>query len=269
MVVPLATVAAAAAAPDDDAQVRALAKSFQAGVEILADDSMEGRGIGTDGLRKAAAWLEDELRRMGLEPAFGSGYRQSFQMKVGVKRVEGNRLEGVAEEDWTPLGFSSSGPFSGELAFLGYGIQSEEIGYRELEGIPLQGKIALILRYEPQERDEASPFDGKKPSRWSAMRYKTLQVRERGASAVIFVTGAPPGSLSCRCAPRWRRNGSPGRGSIWRLSSERSTAICERGPWPARGSPSRERWPWKRPTRRAGTWPAGSPAGEISRTTWW
>jgi Tol biopolymer transport system component len=189
MVVPLATVAAAAAAPDDDAQVRALAKSFQAGVEILADDSMEGRGIGTDGLRKAAAWLEDELRRMGLEPAFGSGYRQSFQMKVGVKRVEGNRLEGVAEEDWTPLGFSSSGPFSGELAFLGYGIQSEEIGYRELEGIPLQGRIALILRYEPQERDEASPFDGKKPSRWSAMRYKTLQVRERGASAVIFVTG--------------------------------------------------------------------------------
>jgi Tol biopolymer transport system component len=46
-----------------------------------------------------------------------------------------------------------------------------------------------MLRYEPQERDEGSPFDGRRPSRWSAMRYKVLQVRERGAAAVVFVTG--------------------------------------------------------------------------------
>src|SRR5207245_1406720 len=42
---------------------------------------------------------------------------------------------------------------------------------------------------EARERDEKSIFDGKRPSRWSAMRYKVLQARERGASAVIFVTG--------------------------------------------------------------------------------
>src|SRR3990170_6604683 len=46
-----------------------------------------------------------------------------------------------------------------------------------------------MLRYEPQERDEKSPFDGKRPSRWSAMRYKAMQARERGAVAVVFVTG--------------------------------------------------------------------------------
>src|SRR5205085_6433540 len=46
-----------------------------------------------------------------------------------------------------------------------------------------------MLRYEPQEKDDSSPFDGRKPSRWSAMRYKVLQARERGAVAVIFATG--------------------------------------------------------------------------------
>src|SRR5437773_4080998 len=46
-----------------------------------------------------------------------------------------------------------------------------------------------MLRCEPQEKDEKSVFDGRKPSRWSAMRYKVLQARERGAVAVIFVTG--------------------------------------------------------------------------------
>src|ERR1051326_4131966 len=53
----------------------------------------------------------------------------------------------------------------------------------------LKGKVALMLRYEPQERDDKSPFDGKRPSRWSALRYKALQARERGAIAVVVVTG--------------------------------------------------------------------------------
>ena len=53
----------------------------------------------------------------------------------------------------------------------------------------LKGKVALVLRYEPQERDDGSPFDGRRPSRWSALRYKVLQARERGAVAVIFTTG--------------------------------------------------------------------------------
>src|SRR5258705_10828836 len=46
-----------------------------------------------------------------------------------------------------------------------------------------------MLRYEPQEKDSTSRFDGRKPSRWSALRYKVLQARERGAVAVVFVTG--------------------------------------------------------------------------------
>src|SRR5256885_14608553 len=46
-----------------------------------------------------------------------------------------------------------------------------------------------MRRSEPQEKDDASPFDGRKPSRWSAMRYKVLQARERGAVAVVFATG--------------------------------------------------------------------------------
>ena len=57
------------------------------------------------------------------------------------------------------------------------------MGYRELEGLDLRGKVVLMLRYEPQEKDEASPFDGKRPSRWSAVRYKVVQARERGAAA--------------------------------------------------------------------------------------
>jgi hypothetical protein len=202
-----------------DRQTKKLAEEFRREVEVLASDEMGGRGLGTEGIRRAADWIEKQLRRDGLEPAFNGSYRQPFKVKVGVAMVEGNRLEGIPEGDWTPLGFSNSGEFSGEMAFVGYGIEAPSIGYQELDGIDLKGKIALMLRYEPQEKDEASPFDGKKPSRWSALRYKVLQARERGAVAVIFVTGplqdegkdkvpkALQGSRSSRSRLPWPRSG--------------------------------------------------------------
>jgi len=164
-------------------------KAFHDAVFALAADSMEGRGIGTAGIGKAATWIEQRMKSIKLEPAFGKSYRQRFPIKVGVTMQPGNRIEGLDAADWTPLGFSSSGDFSGELVFCGYGIDAPAIGYQEFAGIDLKGKIALMLRYEPQEKDDGSPFDGRRPSRWSALRYKAMQARERGAKAVLFVTG--------------------------------------------------------------------------------
>ena len=166
-----------------------LAGHFETDVRVLAADDMEGRGLGTAGLRRAADYLEKRLRALGLAPAFASGYRQRVRIKTGVALADGNVLEGLRASDWTPLGPSSSGPFAGEVVFVGYGIEAPPVGYRELEGVDLKGKVALMLRYEPQERDPGSPFDGKRPSRWSALRYKVHQARERGAVAVVFVTG--------------------------------------------------------------------------------
>ncbi|HEY3056892.1 MAG TPA: M20/M25/M40 family metallo-hydrolase [Thermoanaerobaculia bacterium] len=158
-------------------------------VAFLAADAQEGRGLGTAGLARAADYLEKRMRAIGLQPAFSNSYRQKFPVKIGVSLGANNTLAGVAKDDWTPLGFSSSGPFAGEIVFAGYGIEAPALNYRELEGVDLKGKVALMLRYEPQEKDEKSIFDGKRPSRWSAMRYKVLQARERGAVAVIFTTG--------------------------------------------------------------------------------
>ncbi|HYK01141.1 MAG TPA: M28 family peptidase [Thermoanaerobaculia bacterium] len=158
-------------------------------IRTLSADAMEGRGLNTKGLDKAADYIEKELRAAGVRPAFGDSYRQPFPVKTGVTLGAKNTLSGVANDDWTPLGFSSPGSFSGRLAFVGYGIDAPPLNYRELEGVDLKGKVAVMLRYEPQERDDKSPFDGKRPSRWSAMRYKAMKARDLGAVAVVFITG--------------------------------------------------------------------------------
>jgi Tol biopolymer transport system component len=186
----LGTAVATRATGAGDAPLDAMTRRFAQDVGVLAADDMEGRGLGTAGLARAATWIEGRLKGLKLEPAFAPGtYRQPFPVKTGVERGEGNAIEGLAEGDWTPLGPSSSGAFSGEVAFVGYGIEAPPVGYRELDGIDLKGRVALMLRYEPQERDPGSPFDGRRPSRWSALRYRVHQARERGAVAVAFVTG--------------------------------------------------------------------------------
>jgi aminopeptidase YwaD len=182
MIVPF-LLSLALAAPAD------LAKQFEHDIKIIAADDMEGRGLGTKGIDRAAAFLEARLRELGLKPAFAKSYRQPFDVKIGVAMGEGNRLSNVAAGGWTPLGFSSSGAFNAPVVFVGYGIAAPPLGYDDYAGVDLKGKIALMLRYEPQEKDEKSVFDGRKPSRWSAMRYKVLQARERGAVAVVFTTG--------------------------------------------------------------------------------
>jgi Tol biopolymer transport system component len=165
------------------------ATQIEKDIRTLAAPKMEGRGLGTNGIKLAADYIESRVRALGLQPAFGKSYRQPFPVKTGVALGKNNHLDGVAADDWAPLGFSSSGAFSGPVAFVGYGINAPPIGYDDFAGIDLKGKVAFMLRYEPQEKDDASPFDGRKPSRWSAMRYKVLQARERGAVAVIFATG--------------------------------------------------------------------------------
>src|SRR5256885_854178 len=170
----------------DDPKIKT---SIEADVRTLAAPNMEGRGIATQGIHLAADYIERRLKSIGLQPAFGKSFREQFPIKTGVALGSGNKLEGVANTDWTPLGFSSAGAFAGSIAFVGYGIDATPIGYNDFDGVDLKGKVALMLRYEPQEKDDASKFDGRKPSRWSAMRYKVLQARERGAVAVIFATG--------------------------------------------------------------------------------
>src|SRR5262252_3447266 len=42
-------------------------------VKVLADDNMQGRETGSPGLRKAQAFVVDQLKRNGLEPAAVNG----------------------------------------------------------------------------------------------------------------------------------------------------------------------------------------------------
>ncbi len=171
----------------DDPLLTATPACFAQIAEALSDDAMDGRGVGTAGLDAAADLIQARLEALRLD----GPYRQAFEATTGVSLGDGNALtSGTLGEDFTPLGFSSSGGFEGDLVLAGYGIRAEALGYDDYDGLDVRGKVVLAMRYEPGERDDASPFDGKNPSRYSDLRYKAMRAREAGAAALLLVN--PP-----------------------------------------------------------------------------
>ncbi|NNF27543.1 MAG: M28 family peptidase [Gemmatimonadetes bacterium] len=93
-------------------------------VRYLADDALEGREVGTPGAHCAGDYIADVFEGLGLEPAGADGsWFQVWDVRLGTRLAGENRLDvgggigdWVLERDWTPLGFSASGAFSGRLS---------------------------------------------------------------------------------------------------------------------------------------------------------
>ncbi len=169
------------------------AARVQSDVAFLASDDLKGRRAGTAEGDRAAAWVAEQFRKIGLSPAGSDGaWLQPFGFIDGVDLGPKNRLEtGAAAPrawsvgtDFRPLAFSAAGAAGGEVVFAGYGIVSKDLGYDDYEGLDVKDKVVLVLRYGPDGDDEKSPF-----SPFAALRFKAAAAREKGAKAMLVVAG--------------------------------------------------------------------------------
>lgn len=64
----------------DKGRIDPLVDHIRTWVRELSRDEMKGRGLGSVELSRAAQWLADEYKRIGLEPVITNGYLQSFSM---------------------------------------------------------------------------------------------------------------------------------------------------------------------------------------------
>ncbi|MCZ6684765.1 MAG: M28 family peptidase [Candidatus Dadabacteria bacterium] len=162
-------------------------------IRYLASDELEGRMSGTPGADKAAEYISLQFKKAGLKPlGDNSSYFQKFSFTKGIKlggqnklefEIDHTKIELELEHDFYTLSLSSSGQFSGEVVFAGYGISAPELEYDDYNAIYVRDKIVLVLRYTPEGYDAESPFYN-----YAALRYKAMNAREKGAKAIIFVT---------------------------------------------------------------------------------
>lgn len=192
-------------------------ETYRQHVQTLANPFFEGRGSGSKGNDLAADYLEFYYRKAGLKPAFPSAsaegrepvpfssYRQSFSVGRGTVVQSaamsyvptGGTAVGLKPgEDFNVLAISSSGEVKGQVVFAGYSINSGQQSYRTYaENDTLEGKIAMIMRFEPMDengRSRLTEAGGPKWSNAAALRPKLQAALDRKAAAIILVN--PPGA---------------------------------------------------------------------------
>ncbi len=176
------------------------ADDLRSEVSWLADDARAGRATGSEEIKAASEWLAEYLTEAGLKPLGDGSLFQPFEFDAGVEVLPGkNRLsllgDGSAardlavDHDFRPVPFSDSGSVDGEVVFAGYGLTVPgEAGtrYNSYEGLDVKDKIVLLIRYVPESVDAARRAQ---LNRYAGIRYKAMMARERGAKAVLVVTG--------------------------------------------------------------------------------
>jgi Peptidase family M28/PDZ domain/PA domain len=168
-------------------------------VEALAAPGLEGRMAGSAGEKQAADYLVKELQRLGARPLPGQAdYRLAFNFTAGSK--DGGSTITVARQGAAPqiftargevqaLSFSDNGEASGAVVFAGYGLvvpESQNFGYDSYQGLDVKDKIVLVFRYFPEDADQQTRAT---LARYSDLRYKAQAARQRGAKALVVITG--------------------------------------------------------------------------------
>jgi Zn-dependent M28 family amino/carboxypeptidase len=173
-------------------------QSWWSHVKVLADDNMEGRETGSAGLRKAQAYIVEQLTRAGLKPAGSQGFyqpvhlieRQIDETSSAAALVRGGKAEPlVLGEDAyfnTRVDLAAS-EITAPLVFIGYGLQVPERHLDELAGLDLHGKIAVFLAGSPADvPSELSAHYQNVAEMWKALR---------AAGAIGFVIILNPASM--------------------------------------------------------------------------
>ena len=131
-------------------------------VKFLADDSLEGRDTGSEGLRKAQAYAVEQFKKAGLEPAGTDGFYQPISFNEYQLDEARSSLALVANGETKPLSFADDAFFStrstresvkltAPLVFIGYGLKIPEKNLDELAGLDLKGKIVVYLYGSPED----------------------------------------------------------------------------------------------------------------------
>ncbi|WP_437224156.1 M28 family peptidase [Planctomicrobium sp. SH661] len=175
-------------------------------VKILASDEFEGRGVGTEGLNKAAAYIAEQFEKAGLIVTADQGDPyQEFEINDGARLGEpnlltlhgpdGKTIELKYDQDFRTCAFGGSGKFDAPVVFVGYGIDAPDVEYSDFAGVDIKDKVVIIMRRNPLQNDPHGPFAvGHGISRHAALTTKVSQAFTRGAVAVLIVNDPMTGT---------------------------------------------------------------------------
>jgi len=169
-------------------------------IGTLASDEFEGRAPGTRGEEQTVEYLQQQFKKLGLEPGNPDGtYLQAVPL-VGISSHPtlsyGDKQLKFGDDyvAWTARPQPTVEISNSELVFVGYGVQAPEFKWDDYKGADLKGKTLVMLINDPPLPDprrphqlDASVFGGSAVTWYGRWNYKFEIAARLGAAAALIV----------------------------------------------------------------------------------
>ena len=199
LVLPLAgcarksTETAPVVAPSPAPGESAAAARIAADVRALSADGMQGRLTGSVGYHRAAQFVADRFRALGLQPAGDAGsWFQRVPLLASTRLAEGARLVVVrrdrdialrVRDQFLPMpGFArEAAAVRAPAVFVGQGVDAPDLRHDDFAGLDLTGRIAVLFGGAPAR------FDADRRAFHASLHEKLRALAAHGAVGAVFV----------------------------------------------------------------------------------
>jgi len=169
-------------------------------IKTLSSDEFMGRKPFTEGETKTIAYLQDEIKKLGLEPGNGTSYLQEVPMvevtteAAASMTVKSSKtsfdLEGLKDYViWTEQTDTAEIKLENEqVVFAGFGVVAPEYNWNDYAGINVKGKIVLVLVNDPGfGLGDTTFFKGNTMTYYGRWTYKFEEAARQGAKGCIII----------------------------------------------------------------------------------
>ncbi|MBS1566200.1 MAG: M28 family peptidase, partial [Bacteroidetes bacterium] len=159
---------------------------------VIAGEEMQGRETGTEGQRKAAAYIAARFEELGLKPAPGTDHYQQYY-PIGYDTVTGAELtiDGktyqLGKDFVNETNYNNNGSIKAKkIVFAGYGIGDPK--YDDYEDKDVKDAVIVIFNGEPRQDGNSLILGTRGFSSWGAGLSKKLSfAKDKGVKAVLVV----------------------------------------------------------------------------------
>ena len=169
-------------------------------VKALSSDEFEGRAPGSVGEEKTTAYLEAQMKRIGLQPGNNGSYFQDVPMVETTADEAATTLSLTTSAGKRDLKFGTDyviGTRTGQtevkldasdMVFVGYGVDAPEQQWNDYAGQDWTGKTVVMFVNDPgfHGKDETL-FGGNRMTYYGRWTYKFEEAARKGAAAALIV----------------------------------------------------------------------------------
>ena len=169
-------------------------------VKALSSDELEGRAPGSVGEEKTTAYLEAQMKRIGLQPGNNGSYFQDVPMVETTADEAATTMTLATAKGDHALKFGTDyviGTRTGQtevkldasdMVFVGYGVDAPEQQWNDYAGQDWTGKTVVMFVNDPgfHAKDEAL-FGGNRMTYYGRWTYKFEEAARKGAAAALIV----------------------------------------------------------------------------------